>query len=250
MFLALPDPDPVVWDIWDPGGQERERKIWIRIRIFLSPWKNNQKNVDSYCFVSFFFIFIFENEVNAPSKNNKKKSNMQKIYVLVGILKVNEEHSRIRIGVRIHCLEAWIRGSRSWSGSTPKCHGSATLQVCSHDSILDLDPFLNTKNLFWLLIFLTLQIWICIRNYVIMFLVVVQIRIHTKMPWICNTASMFSCIGSETRSLSSTQKNADLKGKLNLRDFLSCLLYWSSVRNSCTASPASPLKNNSEDEDT
>ncbi len=39
----------------------------------------------------------------------------------VGILKVNDENSRIRI----HYSEAWIRGSRS--GSAPKCHGSATL---------------------------------------------------------------------------------------------------------------------------
>jgi hypothetical protein len=40
-----------------------------------------------------------------------------------GILKVNDENSRIRIRIRIHLSEAWIRGSRS----TPKCHGSATL---------------------------------------------------------------------------------------------------------------------------
>jgi hypothetical protein len=42
-------------------------------------------------------------------------------------LKVNDENSRIRIRIRIHKLEVWIRGSRSGSGSTPKCHGSATL---------------------------------------------------------------------------------------------------------------------------
>ncbi len=39
----------------------------------------------------------------------------------VGILKVKDESSRIRI----HYSEAWIRGSGS--GSTPKCHGSGTL---------------------------------------------------------------------------------------------------------------------------
>jgi hypothetical protein len=40
-------------------------------------------------------------------------------------LKVNDENRRIRIRIliRIHESEAWIRGS----GSTPKCHGSATL---------------------------------------------------------------------------------------------------------------------------
>jgi hypothetical protein len=44
----------------------------------------------------------------------------------VGILKVSDENRRIGIciRIRIHQLEAWIRGS----GSTPKCHGSATLQ--------------------------------------------------------------------------------------------------------------------------
>jgi hypothetical protein len=42
--------------------------------------------------------------------------------LFVGILKVNEENSRSRI--RTHLSEAWIGGS----GSTPKCHGSATLE--------------------------------------------------------------------------------------------------------------------------
>jgi hypothetical protein len=46
----------------------------------------------------------------------------------VGSLKVNGENDRIRIRIRIHESEAWIRGSGS--GSTPKCHGSATLPVC------------------------------------------------------------------------------------------------------------------------
>ncbi len=41
----------------------------------------------------------------------------------VGILKVNDENRRIRIRIRIRQSKAWIRGS----GSTPKCHGSATL---------------------------------------------------------------------------------------------------------------------------
>ncbi len=38
-------------------------------------------------------------------------------------MKVNDENSRNRI----HKSEAWIRGSRSRSGSTPKYRGSATL---------------------------------------------------------------------------------------------------------------------------
>ncbi len=56
-----------------------------------------------------FWLFIFQNDVNAPSKRNKQKTRI-----------------RIRIRIRIHS-EAWIRGSRSGAGSTPKCHGSATL---------------------------------------------------------------------------------------------------------------------------
>jgi hypothetical protein len=47
-------------------------------------------------------------------------------YFFVGVLKVNDENSRIRIQIRIHYSEAWIRGSGS--GSTPKCYRSAKLQ--------------------------------------------------------------------------------------------------------------------------
>jgi hypothetical protein len=39
--------------------------------------------------------------------------------------KVNDENITIRIQIRIHKSEAWIRGS----GSTPKCYGSATLEL-------------------------------------------------------------------------------------------------------------------------
>jgi hypothetical protein len=46
----------------------------------------------------------------------------------VGLLKVIDESRRIRIRIRIHLSEAWIRGS----GSTPKCHGSATLTGTVH----------------------------------------------------------------------------------------------------------------------
>jgi hypothetical protein len=46
-----------------------------------------------------------------------------KKYFFDGVLKVNDEKNRIRIRIRIHLSEAWISGS----GSTQKCHGSATL---------------------------------------------------------------------------------------------------------------------------
>ncbi len=48
---------------------------------------------------------------------------------LLAFGKVNDENSRIRI----HKSEEWIRGSRSGSGSTPKCHGSATLEDISNN---------------------------------------------------------------------------------------------------------------------
>jgi hypothetical protein len=114
MFLGLldPYPDPLVRSMY---------RIRFPIRILLSPSKNSKKNLDSYCFVTSFWHFIFENDVNVPSKVISKK--LVKKIVFVGVLKVNDENSRIRF--RIHKSEAWIRGSRS--GSTPKCHGSATL---------------------------------------------------------------------------------------------------------------------------
>ncbi len=43
----------------------------------------------------------------------------------VGVFKVNDENSLIRIRIWIHWSEAWIPGY----GSTPKCHGSGTLPL-------------------------------------------------------------------------------------------------------------------------
>jgi hypothetical protein len=43
----------------------------------------------------------------------------------VDVLKVTDENSRVRIRIRIHQSEVWIRGSGS--GSIPKFNGSATL---------------------------------------------------------------------------------------------------------------------------
>jgi hypothetical protein len=77
MFLGLLDQDPLVRSI-------RSR---IHICIYIH-----------YCFVTFLDFLSLKNDVNVPSK-----SNMQKIFfklVFVGVLKVNDENSRIRI--RIH----------------------------------------------------------------------------------------------------------------------------------------------------
>jgi hypothetical protein len=61
-----------------------------------------------------------KNDVDVPSRRNKQNNFFFKL-VFVGVLKVNDENSRVRS--RIHESEAWIRGS----GSTTKCHGSGTL---------------------------------------------------------------------------------------------------------------------------
>jgi hypothetical protein len=62
-----------------------------------------------------------KNYVKVPSKSNMQENFFKKNLFFVGILKVNDEKRRIRINKS----EAWIPGSGS--GSTPKCHGSATL---------------------------------------------------------------------------------------------------------------------------
>ncbi len=63
--LPDPDPDPLVKDM-DP-----ESKIWIR--ILLSSCKNNEKNLESYYFVTLFDFLSLKNNVNVPSKSNKQK---------------------------------------------------------------------------------------------------------------------------------------------------------------------------------
>jgi hypothetical protein len=46
VLCSVPDPDPCFWA--------------SRIRILLSSSKNSKKNLDSYCFVTSFGLFIFE----------------------------------------------------------------------------------------------------------------------------------------------------------------------------------------------
>jgi hypothetical protein len=59
-----------------------------------------------------------------------KKTFKQTNYLFVGNL--SRIRIRIQIRIRIHWSEAWIRESRSGSGSTPKCHGSAILDFPRH----------------------------------------------------------------------------------------------------------------------
>jgi hypothetical protein len=49
-----------------------------RIRILLSASINSKKNIDFYHFVISFVLFIFENDVNVPSKSNKQKKPWKK----------------------------------------------------------------------------------------------------------------------------------------------------------------------------
>ncbi len=103
---------------WSHGSGSISQKVWIRVLLSIS--KNSKKNLDSYCFVTSFWHFIFAKlcTCTVPFKSNKKK-NLKKFFLafLRSMTKI----------IRIHWSEAWIRGSRSGSGSTPKCHGSATL---------------------------------------------------------------------------------------------------------------------------
>jgi hypothetical protein len=72
--MFIPDPT-----FFHPGSELSPSQIpdphqsilWIR--ILLSSSKNSKKNLDSYCFVTSFGLFIFENDVNVPSKSNKQK---------------------------------------------------------------------------------------------------------------------------------------------------------------------------------
>jgi hypothetical protein len=62
-----------------------------------------------------------KNDVNVPSKSNEQKK--KKFYLFfVGVLKVNDENSRIQIRIRIpiHYSKAWIRihTKMSWIRNT------------------------------------------------------------------------------------------------------------------------------------
>jgi hypothetical protein len=61
MFFGLLDPDP------DPLVRGMDR-----IQIVLSLSKNSKKNLDPYCFETFFYFFSLKNDVNAPSKSNQQ----------------------------------------------------------------------------------------------------------------------------------------------------------------------------------
>ncbi len=61
--VSNPDPDPPGTHVLRPPGSGSISQRYgsaIRIRILLSASKNSKKNLDSYCFVTSFGLFIFE----------------------------------------------------------------------------------------------------------------------------------------------------------------------------------------------
>jgi hypothetical protein len=69
MFLGLPDPDPLVRGMdQDPAPDPNPDPSIIKQKY--------QKNLDSYCFLTSFGNFFFENK---PSKSNKQKNFFKKL---------------------------------------------------------------------------------------------------------------------------------------------------------------------------
>ncbi len=81
-------------------------------------------NLDSwYCFVISLWLFIFEKWCNFTFKKKNKQKNLGKKYFFVGVLKVNEENSRIR-------SPSGSLSPRGGSGSVSKCHRSPSVSKC------------------------------------------------------------------------------------------------------------------------
>ncbi len=67
MFLGLLDPDP------DPSVRGMDPDPAPDLDPSITKQKS-KKNPNSYCFVTSFWLFIFENDVHVPSKSNKQKN--------------------------------------------------------------------------------------------------------------------------------------------------------------------------------
>jgi hypothetical protein len=128
----------------------------MNYRILLSPSKNSKKILDSYCFVTFFLLFIFEYDVNVPSKSNKQKTFFYLFFDGIPILKVNDENSRNPIRTRIHLSEACtdpriqirirIHTKMSWIRNTGRKHPAQT--TCNFFKFLiraPTDPYQKVK---------------------------------------------------------------------------------------------------------
>ncbi len=64
---SVADPDPPDPHVFGPPGSGFGSGSF-------SPSKNWKRNLDSYCFVTSFLLFMFDNDVNVPSKSNKQKN--------------------------------------------------------------------------------------------------------------------------------------------------------------------------------
>jgi hypothetical protein len=62
-----PDPDPSDPHVFGPLGSG-SGSFHLQAKIV------RKKNLDSYCFVTSFGLFIVKNDVNVPSKSNEQKN--------------------------------------------------------------------------------------------------------------------------------------------------------------------------------
>jgi hypothetical protein len=86
-----------VADVFGPPGSEAG-SVSQRYGSGFGPFcrKNSKKKFVSYSFLTFYDFLSVKNDVNVPSKSNKQK-NLEKKIVFVGVLKTNDENSRILI---------------------------------------------------------------------------------------------------------------------------------------------------------
>jgi hypothetical protein len=83
--------------VFGPPGSESDHNSEARIWNRNLPKKIVRKTLIPNVFRDIYDFLSFKNEVNEPSKSNKQE-NLEKI-VFVGVLKVNDENSRIRIRI-------------------------------------------------------------------------------------------------------------------------------------------------------
>ncbi len=100
-----PNPDPPDPHVFGPpgsGSESTSQRNGSGSGSFCHKAKIvRKKPLDLYCFVTSFVHFIIEKYVNVPSKSKKQKNFMKKT-LFFGLLKVNDENSRIWISIRIN----------------------------------------------------------------------------------------------------------------------------------------------------
>ncbi len=60
----------------------RKSEVWIRTRILLKSCKNSKKTLDFHCFVISYNFSSVKNNVNVPSKSNKKETKEKNNFLL------------------------------------------------------------------------------------------------------------------------------------------------------------------------